>query len=265
MKKRIYPHHQYGIDNLVRTYKNNPQFQGIIIGGSIAKGLARPDSDVDFMIIVTDEEYQKRAQQGDLFINRKDLTNYPNGFVDGKIINLAYLTEVAKKGNEPTRAAFDGAFIGYSRIEGLEQLMEAISTYPESSRTEKLRTFYSMSFIQNWLMGEAQRHDNLYTRSRAASQLVLFAGRLILAYNRLFFPYHKWFYAYLDKCLEKPAGLIEQMNTLLETPNAQHAETLFESVKAFHDWGVTDLEAFSWFMQDVEWAWMRDQASLEDW
>ncbi len=55
------------------------------------------------------------------------------------------------------------------------------------------------------------------------------------------------------------------MNTLLSEPNQQHATDLFTSIKAFQDWGVTDIEAFSWFMEDVEWGWRKDQASLEDW
>lgn len=265
MKAEISPHHQRGIDRLVAAYQDDPRFQAIIIGGSVAKGCARDDSDVDFMILATDEEYAKRQQAGDLFINRTDLTDYPGGFVDGKIINLPYLLAVEEKGNEPSRAAFDGAFVAYSHMEGLDPLIRRISTYPEALRARKLRTFYAMSFIQHWLMGEAERHDNLYTKTRAASQLTLFAGRLILAYNRVFFPYHKWFYTYLEKCPDKPEGFIEQMNRLLREPGMKEADTLFRMLKDFHDWGVADLEAYRWFMEEVEWAWMDDKASLEDW
>ena len=121
-----------------------------------------------------------------------------------------------------------------------------------------------MAFIQNWLMGEAERHDNLYTRSRAASQLCLFAGRLILAYNRVFFPYHKWFYEYLGRCPERPTGLIDKMNALLREPTVKNSENLFKTVKEFRDWRVADIEAFRWFMEDVEWSWMRDRTNLED-
>ena len=58
------------------------RFDALIIGGSVAKGFARPD--------------------------------YDGGYVDGKIINQAYLEELADKGNEPSRAAFHGAFVAYS-------------------------------------------------------------------------------------------------------------------------------------------------------
>ncbi|MEM1260110.1 MAG: nucleotidyltransferase domain-containing protein [Bacteroidota bacterium] len=265
MMAKIKPYHQRGIDNLVTEYKNDPRFIALIIGGSVAKGYARADSDIDFMMLATDEEFEKRKSENDLFINRTDLTDYEGGFVDGKLVNMAYLKLVNQKGNEPTRAAFDGAFVAFSKIERLDQLIESIQHYPEELRKKKLRTFYSMSFIQNWLMNEAERHNNLYTKSRAASQLVLFTGRLILAHNRVFFPYHKWFNEYLGRCHEKPKGLMHLMDALLREPSAKNANVLFETIKGFQDWGVSDIEAFSWFMEEVEWGWMRNQASLEDW
>ncbi|WP_422106812.1 nucleotidyltransferase domain-containing protein [Winogradskyella sp.] len=265
MKHNIRPHHQNGINSLVKEYKKDPRFKALIIGGSVAKGCARTDSDVDFIMIATDEEYAKRLQTNDLFINRKDLTNYPNGFVDGKIINEEFLHQVLNKGNEPTRAAFDSAIIGFSKIEGLQDIVNKIVEYPENLRTEKLKTFYSMAFIQNWLMGEAERHNNFYTKHRAASQLVLFAGRLILAYNRIFFPYHKWFYEYLTRCPKKPLNLIDKMNQLLTEPNTNNAESLFQSIKEFEDWQVSDIEAFLWFMEDVEMSWLKGNRVIEDW
>ncbi len=260
----IKAHHQRGIDNLVNEYKDDSRYPALIIGGSVAKGLARDDSDVDFMILATDEEFNRRIKEDNLFINRTDLTDYEHGFVDGKVINLEYLNKVADKGNEPTRAAFDGAFLAYSKVNGLEDLMQRIHTYPEESRDKRIKSFYSMAFIQNWLMGEANRHNNLYTKSRAASQLALFSGRLILAHNRVLFPYHKWFIQYLERCEKKPDGFIEKINTLLKEPNSTNSEVLFQSLKEMKDWGVTDLEAFEWFLDEVELSWMKDSTPLED-
>ena len=265
MKANIRSHHQKGIDNLVSEYENDSRFRALIIGGSVAKGCARVDSDIDFMIVATDEEFEQRKAKNNLFINRTDLTDYEGGFVDGKIINMAYLEMVDEKGNEPTRAAFDGAFMAFSKIEGLDKLIERIGRYPEELRNEKLKSFYAMSFIQNWLMNEAERHNNRYTKSRAASQLTLFAGRLILAHNRIFFPYHKWFYEYLGRCQEKPEDLTALMDTLLHEPNAKNSDELFQAIKVFKDWGVTDIQAFSWFMEEVEWSWMNNKVGLEDW
>jgi hypothetical protein len=46
----------------------------------------------------------------------RDFCNYPRGYVDGKSVDLAFLREVAEKGSEPARAAFDGTRCAYSRL-----------------------------------------------------------------------------------------------------------------------------------------------------
>ena len=262
---QIRDHHQRAIDRLTDAYRDDPEYRGLIIGGSVAKGFARDDSDVDFMIIATDEAFERRQAARDLFINRRDLCDYDGGFVDGKIIDLKYLEDVAEKGNEPSRAAFEGAFAAYSHIDGLDALLQRIPVYPDAGHDERIKAFYSMAFIQHWLFNEAERHGNRYTMARAASQLALFAGRLILAHNRRLFPYHKWFPRVLESVPDKPDEFMASFNSLLEDPTSENATSLFERVRDFHDWGVSDLDAYTWFMTDVEWSWMSGNTPMEDW
>lgn len=264
MESGVKKHHQAAIDNLVREYENDERFPALIIGGSVAKRCARDDSDVDFIIVASDEEFEARKSKGDLFINRTELCDYPGGFVDGKVVNMAFLNEVADHGNEPSRAAFEGAFIAYSHLEGLDEILSRAAVYPEKDRESRMKAFYSMAFIQNWLMGEASRHGNIYTETRAASQLALYAGRLMLAYNRILFPYHKWFLRALEQSPEKPVDFLTNLRSLLKEPTAENADLLFQRVKSFQPWGVTDHEAYMWFMTEVEWSWMKENTSLED-
>ena len=261
----IRDHHQRAIDRLAESYRDDPRFLGLIIGGSVAKGYARDDSDVDFLIIATDEAFEEHRRARDLFINRRDLCDYDGGFVDGKIINLAFLDDVAQKGNEPSRAAFEGAFVAYSHVPDLDGLLHRIPVYPDAGHDERVKAFYSMAFIQHWLFHEAERHGNRYTLIRAASQLALFAGRLILAHNRRLFPYHKWLPRTLELVSEKPNNLTACFNALIDEPRGEHATALFELIRNFQDWGVSDLEAYTWFMTDVEWSWMSGKTPIEDW
>lgn len=262
---RIRDHHRRAIDRLADAYRDDPEFLGLIIGGSVARGHARDDSDVDFLIIATDEAFGQRRGAGDLFINRRDLCDYDGGYVDGKIVNLAFLEDVAEKGNEPSRAAFEGAFVAYSHLPDLEAVLQRIPVYPEAGHDDRIKAFYCMAFIQHWLCHEAERHGNRYTINRAATQLALFAGRLILAHNRKLFPYHKWLSRALESAPDKPAELMRCFNALVDEPSGRHATALFEQVRGFQDWGVTDLEAYHWFMTDVEWSWMTGKTSVEDW
>ena len=262
---RIRDHHQRAIDRLAGAYDEDPDYLGLIIGGSVAKGYARADSDVDFMIIANDGVFERRFAERDLFINRQDLCDYAGGYVDGKIINLGFLEEVARHGNEPSRAAFEGAFVAYSHVDGLESLLKRIPVYTEAGHDERIRTFYTMMFMQHWLMNEAVRHRNRYTMTRAASQLALYSCRLLLAHNRRLFPFHKWMLKALDAVPDKPDDTLELIDTVLEEPNAGNATKLFERVRDFRDWGVSDLDAYTRFMTEVEWSWMSGTTPIEDW
>jgi predicted nucleotidyltransferase len=262
---QILVHHQRAIDRLADAYRDDPRYRALIIGGSVAKGFARADSDVDFLIVATDEAFERHRSACDLFINRRDLCDYEGGFVDGKIIDLAFLADLADRGNEPSRAAFEDAFAAYSHIPELEELLQRIPVYPEAGHDKRIRAFYCMAFINHWLIHEAERHGNRYATIRAASQLALYCGRLILAHNRRLFPYHKWLPRTLESAPDKPDGLMTCFNDLLEEPRGDHASALFEQVRDFRDWGVSDLEAYTWFMTDVEWSWMSGTTPIEDW
>ena len=54
-------------------------------------------------------------------------------------------------------------------------------------------------------------------------------------------------------------------DALLAEPRGSRATALFERVRDFRDWGVSDLEAYTWFMTDVEWSWMSGTTPVEDW
>ncbi|MEM9386486.1 MAG: nucleotidyltransferase domain-containing protein [Pseudomonadota bacterium] len=261
----IQAHHQRAIERLTDTYRDDSRYLALIIGGSVAKGYARADSDVDFLIVATDEAFQRHLKERDLFINRRDLCDYEGGYVDGKIIDCTYLEGVAARGNEPSRAAFEGAFATYSHLPDIGDLLRRIPIYQEDGHAKRLRAFYSMAFIQHWLMNEAERHENRYTQLRAASQLALFVGRTILAHNRRLFPYHKWLLRALEAVPDKPPGLMGCMRALIDQPDAQRATALFGLMRDFREWGVSDLDAYRWFMTEVEWSWMGSNTPLEDW
>ncbi|NNF40149.1 MAG: nucleotidyltransferase domain-containing protein, partial [Woeseiaceae bacterium] len=55
---QIRDHHQRAIDRLADAYRDDPRFRALIIGGSVAKGYAREDSDVDFLIVASDEVFE---------------------------------------------------------------------------------------------------------------------------------------------------------------------------------------------------------------
>jgi len=122
------PHHREVIEHLTAQFGDDTRFPALIVAGSIAHGWERDDSDVDIMLVATVEEYNWRRPERAFHYFTRDFSNYPGGYVDGKIIDLAFLREVAEKDSEPARAAFAGTWCAYSRLAEIDELVQRIPT-----------------------------------------------------------------------------------------------------------------------------------------
>jgi hypothetical protein len=262
----MYPHHQQAIDRLTAYFQADPAFLALIIGGSIVKDLARPDSDVDFMLVATPAEYARRVQQNAFQYVSPDFTNYEGGYVDGKVIDLAFLHDAAEHGSEPARSAFDHAIVTFTRDPEITDLVARIPVYPEHNHTTKIKAFYAQVQAFQWFVGEAEKRGDSYLMTHAVAQLVLFGGRMILAHNRILYPYHKWFMTTLRRAPDKPENLMALIADLLAEPSKTRADAFCESVLNFTEW---DIPTEGWpvrFMHDSEWTWRNgNRPPLADW
>ncbi len=260
------PHHQETIDRLSAHFKDDPAFDALIIGGSLAKGWDRPDSDVDFMLLATDDEYARRVPDNQLTFFSTEFTDYAGGYVDGKIVNRAFLHEVAACGSEPARSAFVGVWIVYSRWPELADLLAQITTYPEANHVDKLQSFYAHFEAAHWFIGEAEKRQQAYLLMRFTTEMVLFATRMILAHNRIIYPYHKWMLTAVEAAPDKPADFLPLVNALLAEPNKVRAAQLFDCMKDFADWPKPPEGWGARFLRDSEWNWRNGQIPpVADW
>ena len=109
-------HHKRAVEKLINLYQDDSTFLAMIVAGSVAKGWEKPDSDLDYMLVVTEEEFEKRRANCQLHVDPPGVIDYPGCYVDGKIIGLQFLCDVADHGSEPARFAFHDAFVAYSHI-----------------------------------------------------------------------------------------------------------------------------------------------------
>lgn len=261
----MYSHHQAVIDKLTARFQPDARFLGLIIGGSVAKGWAAESSDVDIMLVATDEEYARRAPTNDLLYFATDVCDYPGGYVDGKIIDIGYLQDAADRGSEPTRSAFRGAFLAYSHLPALADMIQQIPVYPEHEREAKIRAFYCQVMLLTWYVGEAEKRADTYLLTHTASELVFFASRLLLAHNRILYPYHKWMMYVLRPVEDKPADFMMLAETLLQHPSKANAQAVCDSIIQFLGWTITMQEAGADFMKTREWNWRNGNTPLQDW
>ena len=262
----MFPHHAATIENAKEHFRRQPEVLALLLGGSIAHGFALSDSDVDILIVLSDDAYAERVQTGKLTFNEPSLATYPGGYVDGKYISLPFIRKVAEKGSEPARFAFDGCQILYSHLDGLDEEIQKAAAYPVDQQADRIAHFAGQLPAWRWFTSEARRQGNPYLMSVAVNKLILFGGRLILAHNELLYPFHKWFLAVLEKAPSKPDGLMDALQKLQKDPSTDNVEAFYNLVKDYREWDP----AMNWvrwgarFMADVELTWMDDRTALDD-
>ncbi|MBY8992501.1 MAG: nucleotidyltransferase domain-containing protein [Candidatus Lokiarchaeota archaeon] len=257
------PHHKESIDKLVESIKQDNRFLALIIGGSVAKGMEREDSDIDIVLVATDEEFEKRKKKSIFIYYEQKFCNYPGGYVDGKVVDLQFLRTVAERGSEPARDAFRDAWIAYSKTPELEDILNKIPVFQKEEKLKKIRKFYAQFECANWIIKEAERRNDDYLLTRGITDLILFGGRLILEYNEILYPFHKLFMQTLEKAPDKPENLMSLINSLLNERNFKNAEVFYDAVKNFRKWETQKFWAIR-FLLDTEWAWINGKPYVGD-
>lgn len=260
----MHPHHTQSIQNVTDYFQRDPEVLALILGGSIAHGFETPTSDVDIMIIVSDEDYKKRLASNEVHFFNRELCTYEGGYVDGKYTSLHFIKQVMEKGSEPARFAFAGSRILFSKIDGLAEILQQVTCYQTSEKAERIKRFYAQFEAWHWYCQESIRLKNEYLLGTSVSKLILFSGRLILAYNELLYPYHKWFLRVLDGAKNKPDGMLEAIHQLSLSPTTENVEALYEIVKNFQPWSDNPYGWPTQFMFDSELNWLDGKTPVDD-
>lgn len=185
----MYRHHEEAIEVLLREYRKKPGVEAIFLGGSVARDQARADSDIDAMILLTDEEYRRREQAGVLTECIFDLCPYEGGYYDIKYCSLDYLTAVAEHGSEPARHAFEGVRCLYTQNPAFAELAKRIPVFQKGEQEDKLLSFFSAyTLAREYFWDMAQKDACTFTKIRTATDLVFFGLRLFLEEHEVLFP-----------------------------------------------------------------------------
>ena len=260
----MYEHHRATIDRAVARLQARDDVLGVLVGGSIAHGFATATSDVDLLIVVSDAEWERRLAAGDTTELDLESATYEGGYVDCKYTSPGFIRDVAERGTETTRFAFDGVTVAWSRVDGLEEAVRAAARYPIDGRADRIRSFHAQLEYWQWLFREGVRSDNAFVRAVAAPNVVLFAGRLILAHNAVLYPGIKWLVRVLRDVPEQPPGLAAAIEAVIERPGTDTVDALVALVSGFRDWGVADQHWGTTFMLDTELAWLRGNPSIAE-
>jgi Nucleotidyltransferase domain. len=252
----MFEHHRKAIEDITNKLKAKEEVLGIIAGGSVAHGFANEKSDIDIMIVLSNEDYKKALEEKKFGYYEEEVCPWDGGYVDGKCISVEFIEEVCELGSEPAKFAFKDAFVTYSKIDGLENLIEKAASYPIRSKETNIDKFIAQFKGWHWYYNEGLKRNNRYLIDVSATNMVLFAGRLILAYNEVLYPYHKWFLKVLETCPNKPENLLEIMNKFIDDKSEDNAKVLYDTIINFNNW---EDESKPWnikFMLDSELTWL---------
>ena len=260
----MYSHHEAAIARVVARYRDEPGVLAILLAGSLAHGTATGNSDIDVMLVVSDDELAERRANNMTAFSDVELARYPNGYIDAKYVSPGYLDEVSLRGSEPSRFAFKGAKVLFSRMEGLEGRIAGAARYPVEVQADRIARFTAQLEAWTWMAGEAERKGDPYLLTAAVSRVALFGGRMLLAHNRVLYPFHKWFLRSLEQAPDTPEGVVELIRQVTAQPTADGARAIRDSVMGFRDWPRGDIDWPNHFIRDTEQSWMRDAAAVED-
>ncbi|KAK0719329.1 hypothetical protein B0H67DRAFT_642692 [Lasiosphaeris hirsuta] len=260
----MHPHHAASIQKIKAHFEQVPNVLALLLTGSIAHGFETEASDVDVLVVLTEEAYQHHVDTGIMTFVTPDLCTYPGGYVDAKYTSLGFIRLVAEKGSEPARWAFDGAQILFSEIPGLEGELQRLVRFDAGGKEERIVRFRSQLEIWKWYSEEGVRKGNRYLLNMATSKLILFGGRLILADNDVLFPYHKWFLRVLGELREKPERLMECVERLSREPGMEVIQEFYDMVVGWKEWKRPRGRFGAQFMVDSELNWLILQTPVDD-
>ncbi|MFP7493876.1 nucleotidyltransferase domain-containing protein [Terribacillus saccharophilus] len=264
----MYKHHQDSIDNFISMYKDKPEVIAAILGGSVAKGNERVDSDVDIMLIVSDEYYEELIKQNRISEVITENCTYEKGYFDIKYFTKDYLIQASKVGSEPTRNAFIGARCLFAHDSDIDELIKQIPIYPVWEKEEKILSFYSALMVNNFYFWEqAVITNNVYLKTRAAADIVLFGSRMLLAYNEKLFPCQKWLIATLSELDQKTQDIADKANLFLQKLDEETKNDFVFSILNYCEWNVPKDPAaiLSRANDDNELWWYKNTPVLAEW
>ena len=152
-----------------------------------------------------------------------------------------------------------------SRIDGLDDLLAAAVRYPVEEQAERVERFAAHMVAWRWYHGESIRLENRYLQVLGAQKVVLFACRAVLAANALLFPFHKWMLRVTADAANRPASMIDNIESSLADPSIERIGALCDSVIAHL--AIEPDRLAEWpmhFMRDTELAWQSGHSPIDE-
>ena len=257
-------HHQESIEKFLNIYRNDPSILAILLGGSIAHGFDKANSDIDICLLVDNKEFQKRKSANKLAFSLWDICTYEEGYIDCKVLSTDLLNRIAKQGSDPARYAFKDNAILFSRIHNLEDIFKKICAYPKQDKSERRNRFAAQLLAWKWYYSEGIKKQNKYLEFLSIQKIVLFSCRIVLNENEMLYPYHKWLLKVVETADKKPTEFLNKLNDLLEKNTVDLVNSFCLEILSFINFTEQTIDWPNYFLKDSEQNWLEHEPPVED-
>lgn len=203
----MYKHHEKSIENMKEHFKKQGAV-ALLLAGSVAKGTERADSDLDGIVILSEEEYAERQKRNITTETIDGLCTYEGGYFDIKYMTKQYLRDLAKKGSEPARNGFAKARILFCNDAEIEDILPQICVFQKKEKAEKLLSFYSDFWLNYYYFLKSCAIDG-YMKMHTISEIIYSIYRIILQENEILFDCNRRLEQQVESVSEKTAELVE--------------------------------------------------------
>lgn len=261
----MYKHHEESLKIMVEHYEKMPGVIALVFGGSVAKGTERPDSDLDGMVILTDDAYEERRKKGQttecLF-----MCTYEGGYFDIKYMTKGYIKAAAEKGSEPTRNSFMGSRVLFTSDEEIPEIVERIPVFQQRETEDKMLSFYADLCLNYHYFWQDCKPDG-YMKLHTAVEIIYSIYRMMLQENKVLFQCNRRLEADVEKLggvYAEIAALGKRFSESLENEDCDALVQKFEEITAFvppEDRGVVG----SRYLADFEQWWLNPRPLIAEW
>ncbi len=231
-------HHEAAIERFVTRTSLDPDTLAVVVDGSVASGLERPGSDVDLVLVVTDEAFSAALGADRLSYVDGD-AGYEHGYYDIKVATLGYLDLAAQRGD------------------GLEEAIARISVVPDAQWEERMASHMAQARLHGgYFLNQAYQLSNQYLLQHAVVHLVGAGGRSLLALNHVLFQGQKYLERLVSDLSHKPVGYEAAAAHVLRDPSPATANAYLSLLEDLYDWPPSSEATLSRFVLDNELAWL---------
>lgn len=257
-------HHKEAIQQFMKRYEHHSNVIAILLGGSLAHGYAKPDSDIDIILVMDNIEYERRKRENQLAFSLWDICNYEGGYIDCKITSIELLYEIAVKGSDATRYAFKDAQVLTAKNNEIYSLLNEICRFPQEKKSERQFRFVCQLLAWKWYMSQAELKNNKYLVYLSAQKIILFASRIILNENEMLFPYHKWLLEEVKRAEKKPDQWEDLLYGFSDHPSLDAAQRLVDTILGYIGVEESKIDWPNQFMTDSEMNWLYHEPPVDD-